>query len=239
MPATVSSVRSKSQAPYPAPSRPLKRNDLSFVPDQDETQPREMSNDAPPAFEPDGLPVVERAARDARDPDRRDPYEGAVPAGYDWPTHGGYLGCLIGLMASCLIGAFLGSTLFAALSCSSPIPGDTLIQGCRPLLPGVVSALLTVVAFVVATIVLARLGWTLGKRFLREYPQPRPTWGESDEGDETEADAVYATGRPDELAAEDVEMAASSQPFERDVTEGASGGPGEGADDARHGHDPL
>src|SRR2546430_12262285 len=25
-----------------------------------------------------------------------------------------------------------------------------------------------------------RLGWALGKRFYREYPQERPTWGESD-----------------------------------------------------------
>jgi hypothetical protein len=34
-----------------------------------------------------------------------------------------------------------------------------------------------------------RLGWVLGKRFYRYYPQPRPTWGESDEVEE-EAYAV-------------------------------------------------
>ncbi len=48
--------------------------------------------------------------------------EGAVPPGYDWPTHGGYLGCLLSLMASCLIGGFLGTTLFAALGYSHAVP---------------------------------------------------------------------------------------------------------------------
>lgn len=166
-----------------------------------------MSDDGFQSGGPDEPPVDERAARAPGDL-----YEGAVPPGYDWPTHGGYLGCLIGLMASCLIGAFLGSTLFAALSCTSPIPGDTLIQGCRPLLPGVVSALLTLAVFAVATILLARLGWILGKRFLREYPQPRPTWGESDE-----ADDVSATDKSETPAAEGTEAAASSDLSERGI----------------------
>jgi hypothetical protein len=157
--------------------------------------------------EPDEPPVDERAARAPGDP-----YEGAVPPGYDWPTHGGYLGCLIGLMASCLIGAFLGSTLFAALSCTSPIPGDTLIQGCHPLLPGVVSALLTLAVFAIAAILLAWLGWNLGKRFLREYPQPRPTWGESDEADDT-----YATDRSETPTAEGTEAGASSDLSEHGI----------------------
>ena len=48
--------------------------------------------------------------------------KGAVPPGYDWPTHGGYLGCLLSLIASCLIGGFLGTTLFAALGYSHGCP---------------------------------------------------------------------------------------------------------------------
>ena len=83
--------------------------------------------------------------------------EGAVPPGYDWPTHGGYLGCLLAVMASCLIGGFLGTTLFAAL-------------GYQQIVPRPITALLTVVVFVVVTIGLGRLGWFLGKRFYREYP---------------------------------------------------------------------
>jgi len=198
-----------------------------------------MGNSDSHVTEPDEPLVAERAAHAPRDP--RDPYEGAVPPGYDWPTHGGYLGCLIGLMASCLIGAFLGSTLFAALSCSSPIPGDTLIQGCRPLLPGIVSALLTVAAFLVATFLLTRLGWNLGKRFLREYPQPRPTWGESDEADDVVADAVYETDGSDTLAADGMETAASPEPFEGDTAASATGmpGAGEGADGVGHRRDAL
>jgi hypothetical protein len=122
---------------------------------------------------------VQPPARGAADqPVRPDPYEGAVPPGYDWPTHGGYLGCLLGLMASCLLAAFLGSTLYASLSCSSPIPGQTL-TGCRPMVPSTVAALLTVLTLVVAVVGLGRLGWVLGRRFYREYAQ-RPTWGESD-----------------------------------------------------------
>ncbi|SRR5690349_7489374 len=183
-----------------------------------------MSNGDLHATAPDEPPVAERAAHAPRDP-----HEGAVPPGYDWPTHGGYLGCLIGLMASCLIGAFLGSTLFAALSCSSPIPGDTLVQGCRPLLPGVVSALLTVAAFAVATILLARLGWNLGKRFLREYPQPRPTWGESDEADDIAADAVSETDEPHEASEPDTAGSATRIP----------GTPGEGVDGTGRGRDVL
>jgi hypothetical protein len=87
-----------------------------------------------------------------------DPHEGAVPPGYDWPTHGGYLGCLIGLIASCLIGGFLGSTLFPALGYSNAVPKG-------------VAAVLTVVVFLGITVGLGRLGWILGKRFYREYPQ--------------------------------------------------------------------
>jgi hypothetical protein len=89
-------------------------------------------------------------------PAAEDPQEGAVPPGYDWPTHGGYLGCLLSLMASCLIGGFLGTTLFRALG-----------------YPKVVTAVLTIVVYLGITVGLGRLGWILGKRFYREYPQTR------------------------------------------------------------------
>ncbi|HET9981480.1 MAG TPA: hypothetical protein VFQ32_13610, partial [Ktedonobacterales bacterium] len=41
------------------------------------------------------------------------PEAGAVPPGYDWPTHGGYLGCLLAMMPACLIAGFLSSTFVA------------------------------------------------------------------------------------------------------------------------------
>lgn len=110
-----------------------------------------------------------------------DPHEGAVPAGYDWPTHGGYLGCLLGVMASCLLAAFIGSTVFAALRCSSPIPSDPTLKGCHALLPGGVTILLTAAVTLAIVVALGRLGFVLGKRLLREYPQPQGrTWGEHD-----------------------------------------------------------
>lgn len=114
-----------------------------------------------------------------------DPYEGAVPPGYDWPTHGGYLGCLLSLIVSVLIGGFLGSTLFATLRVLR-------------LVPGIVAILLTVAFFIVVIVALGRLGWVLGKRLYREYPKPRgKSWGEDD--DFTDDEATETTDKPAQL----------------------------------------
>ena len=112
----------------------------------------------------DGLGAREEAeaARDvvgaealSSDPQAGDPHEGATPPEYDWPTHGGYLGCLLGLMAACALSGFLGGTWFAVLAA-----------------PGWVRLVITVVVAVAAFVGLGRLGWVLGKRFYREYAQP-------------------------------------------------------------------
>lgn len=119
-----------------------------------------------------------------------DPFEGALPPGYDWPTHGGYLGCLLGVMASCLIGGFVGSTMFPALAHFN-------------LVPGWVAGLLTVVVFVLLVAGIGRLGYALGRRFLREYPQPAgKSWGEDDDY----AATVPGTGTA-ETVATDAEIA--------------------------------
>ena len=118
---------------------------------------------------------------------RPNPYEGAVPPGYDWPTHGGYLGCLLGVIAACLIGGFLGSTFFSALSLM--------------VLPVWAAALLTLVVFLGCVAGLGRLGWVLGRRFYREYPQPcSPVWGQDDVPDEAPDDEQSDTS--DDPAAE-------------------------------------
>jgi hypothetical protein len=85
----------------------------------------------------------------------RDPHEGAVPPGYDWPTHGGYLGCLLGLMAACVLAGFLGGTLIPILAA-----------------PSLAKLAISLVVAVGVVIGLGRLGWVLGKRYYREYPQP-------------------------------------------------------------------
>lgn len=101
--------------------------------------------------------------------DASDPYDHAVPPGYDWPTHGGYLGCLLGLMVSCLIGGFVGSTFFPTLAHYHWVPGW-------------VAGLLTVVVFLLIVYAVGQLGYVLGKRFFREYSPPtRKTWGEDDD----------------------------------------------------------
>jgi hypothetical protein len=126
--------------------------------------------------------------------------EGAVPPGYDWPTHGGYLGCLLGLVAACLVGGFLGSTLFAALSADRIVPGWA-------------SAVLTVVVFVAVIVGLGRLGWWLGKRFYREYPQPSGrTWGEDDD--------YVAPGTEAGAGASGDSVSASAQPVAGEVSSG-------------------
>ena len=108
--------------------------------------------------------------------DREDErFRGATPPGYDWPTHGGYLGCLLGVMTACLLAplgyilvGFLGS-LFAI-----PLGGFGVVLG----------IVVTIAVYLAVFVGLSRLGWAMGKRFLREYEQPlRPVWGEDDEED--------------------------------------------------------
>ena len=101
------------------------------------------------------------------DMEAENPEAGAVPPGYDWPTHGGYLGCLLGMMPACLIGGFLGSTFIAWLNAAK-------------IVPPVVAGLLVVVVFVLCVIGFGRLGWSLGRRFYRKYPRGEPSWGEDD-----------------------------------------------------------
>jgi hypothetical protein len=120
----------------------------------------------------------ERDGRDLRDADEEfamtpdmaaeRPEAGAVPPGYDWPTHGGYLGCLLGMMPACLVGGFLGSTFVAFLNKAGVVPP-------------VIAGLLVVALFVACVIGFGRIGWVLGRRFYRKYPRAEPTWGE-DEG---------------------------------------------------------
>ena len=92
---------------------------------------------------------------------------GAVPPGYDWPTHGGYLGCLLGLMMSCLVGGFVGSTLFAAINHYH-------------LLPFAASTVLFIALAIAVVYGFARAGWSLGKRLYREYPEADPAIASTD-----------------------------------------------------------
>lgn len=105
-----------------------------------------------------------------------------MPPGYDWPTHGGYLGCLLAQLPACLVAGFLGSTLYNYLILAR-------------LVPDVVVGLLAVATFIVAMILFGRLGWVLGRRFYRAYEQPRPTWGENDAvAETTDASDASVTG---------------------------------------------
>lgn len=164
------------------------------TPVDDQTRP---SDDLPPeeATSGESSSGSGTASRTAHDTDARHnergnltpdmeaelPEAGAVPPGYDWPTHGGYLGCLLGMMPACLIGGFLGSTFVAWLNAAGVVPP-------------VVAGLLVVALFVLSVIGFGRLGWILGRRFYRKYPQAQPSWGEDDL-----APDVAAQGRPGEV----------------------------------------
>lgn len=133
---------------------------------------------------PDGAgATAESGARESR-------YEGATPPGYDeWPTHGGYLGCLLGVMTACVL-APLGYIIFGFLgSLLAPSLGTFGVVG---------AGVVTVALYLAVFIGIARLGWTLGRRFLREYDEPaRPRWGEASSADGyplvVEADPAPAT----------------------------------------------
>jgi hypothetical protein len=144
-----------------------------------------VADDSPSTGSTRNDPVSHNGASH-HEPRRPDPHEGAVPPGYDWPTHGGYLGCLLSVIASCLIGGFLGSTFFSALSHLK-------------VLPVWAAAMLTVAIFVGCVVGLGRLGWVLGRRFYREYPQPyTPVWGEDDEPEGTPEDPAPEQPAPGE-----------------------------------------
>lgn len=141
-----------------------------------------------------------------------DPYEGAVPPGYDWPTHGGYLGCLLGVMASCLIGGFVGSTMFPAFAHFN-------------LMPGWVAGLLTLVVYVLLVAGIGRLGYVLGRRFLREYPQPSgKTWGEDDDYEEPAAPSTAPS-----TAVNDAEEGSDTEAATAPATAPAEDGPAQSA----------
>ncbi|HEX9038461.1 MAG TPA: hypothetical protein VF808_15875 [Ktedonobacterales bacterium] len=94
---------------------------------------------------------------------RQGAIDGATPPGYDWPTHGGYLGCLLAVMLACLLTplgyifvGFLGALL-------SPTLGGVGVG---------LAVAVTVIGYIALFAALTSLGWRMGKRYLREYPQP-------------------------------------------------------------------
>jgi hypothetical protein len=117
---------------------------------------------------------VESTASGALSAPPEDEFEGATPPGYDWPTHGGYLGCLMGVMAGVLLGGFLGANLLSFIYIDRHLPLPIFI-------------LLNAALFLALLIGLGRLGWWLGRRYYRYYPQPAgQSWGEADESEEVE-----------------------------------------------------
>src|SRR5512146_2397929 len=111
-----------------------------------------VENEAPvadEAFQPnsqeDGVDSAEHA-RVTEDPR----YEGATPPGYDWPTHGGYLGCLLAVMFACLL-APLGYIVVGFLGAFLAQPLGTLGVG--------IAVAVTVIGYVALFVLLARLGW--------------------------------------------------------------------------------
>jgi hypothetical protein len=169
-----------SSAPFsPALSNPPAR-DIFRVQKSIATVTHERDDALNDELRPAAQPDLESVTPEEASAPVEDEFEGATPPGYDWPTHGGYLGCLMGVMAGVLLGGFLGANIFAAYYNVLDLPLAIYI-------------LLNVALFLVSLIGLGRLGWWLGRRYYRYYPQPAgPTWGESDESEETEATEAIA-----------------------------------------------
>jgi hypothetical protein len=147
-------------------------------------------------------PAAHHAGGEPLAPDTTDDAEpeGAVPPGYDWPTHGGYLGCLLGLIGACIVGGFIGSSLQKALTYYRWVPD-------------LVAALIAVAVYAVAITALCWLGWTLGKRFYRAYPQARGrTWGEHDDFTAPAAEPEGARAGPADDAADEPASGVSETP---------------------------
>ncbi len=89
---------------------------------------------------------------------------------FEWPTHGGYLGCLMGMFIGCVLAGFLSSTIISFVH---------FVRGTsQPLF--IIAA---VVLMVVVIGVFGRIGWGAGKRFYRDYQQPvEPTTGAGPSG---------------------------------------------------------
>ncbi len=75
----------------------------------------------------------------------------------EWPTHGGYLGCLMAIIFGCLLSGFLGSELISFVHYTTRGPAAIFIT-------------LAVLVMIAGIILFGRLGWWLGRRFYREYP---------------------------------------------------------------------
>ena len=176
MRATVSSVRCNAVAVFALPGSSPSGDSYRV-------------SDSKPTIDQQSLAFAsEGAGQTARPVEHADP----VP-GRDWPTHGGYLGCLLGLLMSCIIAGFLGSTLFAAVRFYRMLPDPVAIA-------------LSVLTMFVVVVIFGRLGFVLGKRFLRYYPEAGKTWGQDDDYvhpvyAELEADRE-ATTQSDEHAAQ-------------------------------------
>lgn len=141
-----------------------------------------------PIEEPAEEPIEEPAEASATRPsveEEDERYRGATPPGYDWPTHGGYLGCLLAMMPACLIAGFLSSTFVAW----------PWFNG-KSALPTVAVFALIVITFAACILGFGRLGWTLGRRFYRKYPRGEPTWGEDDNAPSMSASASLEDTQP-------------------------------------------
>jgi len=123
-------------------------------------EPASASDDLSAATPPDAAadltpPPIGASAQPDETPD-----EDRIPVPDDglgeWPTNGGPLGCLVGLMTGCVLAGFLGSTLISFVHFSKAGAGGWFIF----------SAVMVMLVF---SIVFATLGWRIGKRFYREY----------------------------------------------------------------------
>jgi len=85
------------------------------------------------------------------------------PVEEEWPTHGGYLGCFLAILAGCLFAGFFASPLIQGAYRTGHGAG----KGYGPVL-----TIIAIVIMIVGLIIFGRIGWAIGKRVYKEYPTP-------------------------------------------------------------------
>jgi hypothetical protein len=83
------------------------------------------------------------------------------PPEEEWLTHGGYLGCLLAMVFGCLLAAFIATPLIRGTQLAS-------IQNW-----GVAFTISAIFIMIVGISLFGWIGWKIGKRIFREYPQPQ------------------------------------------------------------------
>lgn len=118
---------------------------------QPPTESSQEHSSVPAHMTPDSM-LAEESTEFVPDPDK------PINLEEEWPTHGGYLGCLMGIMFGCLAAAFIASPLVRGATHVVANIGFQLNA----------SAL---VIMLIGIMLFGFIGWKIGKRIFRDFSE--------------------------------------------------------------------